>query len=159
MATQDAIDLLDTLLDETYEVNTYTNSSNLFGEISSGAITISKNTYLRYEIDGHQIITNVSFKNKKFNSIISLLRDLISCWGEDDRIDKATVILSKYFGEKSILKLSGFIKKSEKKVEIKEEQYEFEKKYDFQSMVEMFASLSDEEQEEFRNRILNQEEE
>ncbi len=80
MATQDAIDLLDTLLDETYEVNTYTNSSNLFGDISSGAITISKNTYLRYEIDGHQIITNVSFKNKKFNSIISLLRDLISCW-------------------------------------------------------------------------------
>ncbi len=79
--------------------------------------------------------------------------------GEDDRIDKATVILSKYFGEKSILNLSGFIKKSEKKVEIKEEQYEFEKKYDFQSMVEMFASLSDEEQEEFRNRILNQEEE
>ena len=159
MASQDAIDLLDTLLDETYEVNTYTNSPNLFGDISSGAITISKNTYLRYEIEGHQIVTNVSFKNKKFNSIISLLRDLISCWRDDDRMDKATEILSKYFGEKSILNLSGFNNQSEKKFEIKEKQYLSPKKSKLQSMFEMYDSLSDEEQKEFRNRILNQEEE
>ena len=74
MNSEDVLLLLEDLLNQEHLVHTYTNSANIFNNPDE-PVKLCKNTFLRYEIDGHQSISNVSFKNKKFNADISLLRD------------------------------------------------------------------------------------
>ena len=153
--------LLEDLLNQEHLVHTYTNSANIFNNPDE-PVKLCKNTFLRYEIDGHQSISNVSFKNKKFNADISLLRDLINCWMDDDlRVEKVTNVLRSYFGEKSILNLTEFnvvgdtvsnVLNEEPTASVSSESKSAE------SMYEMFGNLSLEEKRLFR-KMLNQEEE
>ena len=161
MNSEDALLLLEDLLNQEHLVHTYTNSANIFNNPDE-PVKLCKNTFLRYEIDGHQSISNVSFKNKKFNADISLLRDLINCWMDDDlRVEKVTNVLRSYFGEKSILNLTEFnvvgdtifnVLNEEPTASVSSESKSAE------SMYEMFGNLSLEEKRLFR-KMLNQEEE